>query len=75
MPEVAASETGRAQTAVRAQRGYGLQLVSEKEQKAMESAAREGERPVREDRRDEQDPEYIETRGILMEVGRTISQG
>ncbi len=60
---------------VRAPWGYGLHLVFKDEWNAMESAAIEGESPLHEVPRDEQDPEYCQTRGTWQEIAGTTPQG
>ena len=55
--KVAASEIIRAQTVVHAQRGYGLRLESDEEEKGLERPVRESENLVSEFEADEQDPE------------------
>ena len=53
IPKVAASEIGRAQTGMRAFRGYGLHLrFSEVNRTVLGKPAEEGESPVRESRAD-----------------------
>ena len=76
IPGVAASETGRAQTGVRAHRGYGPQQVSRITNRTVWEV-----RPKRVKVSyvkvigSEWDPEYRETRGTLREVGGTTPQG
>ena len=71
MPEVAASETGGAKPWC-VHRGVRTANVTDKDSRmALGKPAIEGESPVREIRTGQQDPEYIETRGTLMERAGT----
>ena len=66
----------RGQTVVRAQRGSDRIIDSViLAERFWESQAGEGESPVHESNRKQQDPEYHETRETLWEVGGTTLQG
>ena len=61
---------------MRASWGYGLHLrFSKVSRTVLGKPAGEGESPVRENSRQQQDPKYRETRGTLREVGGTTPQG
>jgi hypothetical protein len=76
MPQVAASERGRAQTGLReTDRGCGLPTNASCEPNQLGSWARDGESPVGERTSMGQDPEYHETRETLWEAGGTTLQG
>ena len=72
IPEVAASETGRAQTMVRAPWGSdrGIDSMSLAE-RFWESRPERVKAPYVKGELARQDPEYIETRGTLMEGAGT----
>ena len=76
IPKVAASEIGRAQTGMRASRGYGPHKVRRIVSGTVwEVRPKKVKVPYTKTIVSRWDPEYCETRGTLQEVGGTTPQG